>query len=145
MNQAEIEWDTDYNGEYDVEAKYLRNVSRLLDIFAGAEFEERSEHPERAAAGIRYVLPLLVTAEYRIDHRGSHKFGFEKEVQLTPRLDLHASYEVEIEPEEEWDWSETHVEHDWRLELEYRLTDSLYLTANYDSDHRGGGGMRVKF
>lgn len=145
VNQAELVWDTDYDGEYDIEAKYLRNVSRFLDIFAGGEFEERSEHRERAVAGIRYVLPFLVTTECRIDQRGSLKFGFEKEVQLTPRLDLHAFYEVELEPEEEWDWSETNVEHDWRLELEYRLTDSFYLTANYDSDHRAGGGVRVKF
>lgn len=146
-NQIEFEWDNNYEGEYDIEPKYLYNVSRFLDIFVGGEFtrDPHDETEDLGTWGVRYVLPLLVTAEYRMDHRGSHKLGFETELQLTDRLEFHAHYALEWELHEEWDYSDHEFKQEYRIELEYALNKDWKIVANHDSDHQGGIGIRRYF
>jgi len=146
-NQFEVEWDNNYTGEYDIEPQYLRNVTRFLDLFVGGEFDRNhdDEVTNHATWGFRYVLPLLIDMEYRVDHRGSMQLEFETELQLTDRLEVSGVYELEFELENHWDYSDVSIEHEYRVELEYRITKNFSLIGNYDSDHRGGGGARLRF
>lgn len=146
-NQLELEWDNNYTGEYDAEPKYLRNLSRFLDVFAGGEFErhEDGETENLGTLGFRYVLPMLITAEYRIDHRGGHELAFHAEIQLTDRLEAHGFYKIGFGLEDPWNYSHAELEQDYRAELEYRLNQTFSLIGNYDSDHQGGGGLRLRF
>jgi FtsP/CotA-like multicopper oxidase with cupredoxin domain len=145
-NQFELEWDNNYSGEYDVEPKYLRNISMYFDIFVGGEFTRNDGKNENLFTwGFRYLLPLLVEMEGRMSHEGTIKLGFGKEFQLTDRLELCGIYEIDFENEDEWDYNEINIEHEYRVELEYRLTKDLSFIANYDSDYRAGGGVRVRF
>ena len=95
--------------------------------------------------GARYVLPLLIDFEYRMDDRGSIQLGFENTLQLTDRLQLNAAYEVEFELEDRWKYDEADIEHEYVVELEYRFTKNISLIGNYDSDYRAGGGLRFRF
>jgi hypothetical protein len=146
-NQLELEWDNDYSGEYDIEPKYLRNISTYLDIFVGGEFTRNDEDKSENLFtwGFRYLLPLLVEMEGRMSQEGSIKLGFDKEFQFTDRLELHGIYEIDFENEDEWHYGEIDIEHEYRVELEYRLTKDFSFIANYDSDYRAGGGVRVRF
>ncbi len=145
-NQLEAEWDNNYKGEYDAEPKYLRNVSRFLDLYVGGEFKREDNHIENHAAwGFRYVLPMLIEMEYKIDHRGGQEIRFHSSIQLTDRLEARAFYELGFGFEHPWNYSEYEIEHDYRAELEYRVTKNFSLVCNYDSDYRGGGGIRLRF
>ena len=95
--------------------------------------------------GIRYVLPLIIDSTYRMDHNGGFQIGMDQHLQLTDRLQLNADYELEVELGEAWDYDELEVEHDYRVELEYRVTKDFSIVGNYDSDYRGGGGIRWRF
>lgn len=146
-NQFEVKWDNNYTGEYDVETKYFRNVTRFLDLYVGGEFE-RDEHYEienHATWGFRYVLPLLVEMEYEMNHGGGQSLEFHGEWHLTDRLEAHAFYKVGFGLEENWDYSDFHMTHEYRAELEYRVSKSFSLIGNYDSEHRGGGGVKLRF
>lgn len=146
-NQLEVSWDNNYTGEYDVVPKYLRNLSRFLDVYAGGEFVRNEDgHIENHAIwGFRYVLPMLVEFEYKMDQRGGQELGFHTELQLTDRLELHAFYELGFEFEDVWNYSELDITHEYRAELEYQINKTVSLVANYDSEHRGGGGVRFYF
>ncbi len=146
-NQLEVEWDNNYTGEYDVKPKYLRNMSRFLDLYAGGEFERQENHgaDNLATWGFRYMLPMLVELEYKMDHRGGQEIGLHGQLQLTGRLEVHGFYEVGFEFEKPWNYSGFEVEHEYRAELEYRVTKTFSLVGNYDSEHRGGGGVRLRF
>jgi len=146
-NILEVEWDNNYTGEYEIEPVYERNITRFFSLFAGGEFE-RDEHDEvenLATWGFRYVLPLIIDFEYRMDHRGTIQLGFGTTLQLTDRLQFNGEYEVAFELEDRWNYGDVDVEHDYVVELEYRVTKNFSLIGNYDSDHRGGGGVRLRF
>jgi len=146
-HQFEVKWDNNYTGEYEVEPVYAKHFGKYFDFFAGGDFErnDKDEIENVATWGFRYMLPMMVDSELRMDHRGTLQAGFETHLQLTDRLKFHGIYEVAWALEEAWDYSEVDVEHDYRAEFEYRLNDSVSLVGNYDSDHRGGGGIRFRF
>lgn len=127
-NILEVEWDNNYTGEYEVEPVYERSFTRFFSLFAGGEFE-RDEHDEvenLATWGFRYVLPLIIDFEYRMDHRGTIQLGFETTLQLTDRLQFNGEYEVAFELEDRWNYGDVDVEHDYVVELEYRVTKKLF-------------------
>ena len=145
-NQFEVHWDNNYEGEYEVEPMYLRNFTRFLDVFVGGEFKDKGKDKGNVATwGIRYVLPLYIEMEGRMDCHGDFRLQFEKEMQLTDRVELSGYYRINFEFKEPWKYSNLEIEHEYRVELEYRLTKNLSIVGNYDSEYRAGGGVKLRF
>ena len=131
-NGVGVEWDSDWEGAYEIGPYYERVLSRLLSVFVGGEFsdEEGEEAEELGLIGVRYILPFYIESELRLDTEGDLRFEAGSEVQLLPRLFFH--------------WF-VNTDDEWRYGMELILTKNISLTANHDSDYDAGAGMVVRF
>ncbi|WP_321389850.1 multicopper oxidase domain-containing protein [Emcibacter sp.] len=133
MVSAMIE--ADYDSAYEGEVAYSRTINRFLKLYAGGWFEREEEdgtwHDRNVAmAGVRYVLPLLIEADLRVDSKGHVRFGLESELQLTSRLSF------------EWNWN---TDDEWETVLEYEISKRFSLVGGHMSRFGTGGGVLVKF
>lgn len=84
----------------------------------------------RGVVGFRYLLPLFLNADLRLDNRGHLRFGLDGETWLLPRTWLHYSWNSDME---------------YDVHLEQRLSQYLSLTGGYNSDYRWGAGLMARF
>jgi FtsP/CotA-like multicopper oxidase with cupredoxin domain len=131
-NRFEIDWDFDWRDEYEIEPVYVRNLSRWLDVYAGGSFEENEDGSEENVGmlGVRYVLPLLITADLRLETNGEVHFGLSSELQLQTRLKF------------EWEWN---TDKEYELGLEYELNKAVSIYASHGSEFETGVGLLLKF
>ncbi len=126
-NEFGVEWDSDWESAYDISPWYGRYVSRFLTVFIGGEF---NEDEKLGVAGIRYVLPLYIETELRVDDNGDFRLAGAGEIQLLPRLSLA--------------WT-ANTDDEWRYGLEWRISKTFSITASHDSDYDAGAGVRIRF
>jgi FtsP/CotA-like multicopper oxidase with cupredoxin domain len=132
-NTIEIEYDWNYKNEYEYEAIYLRNINRFLNLYVGINAERVKNNPKSkvsAIFGARYLLPLLLVADIRLDTKGHWRAEFESNMQLTNRTNFLWSYNTDKE---------------YRFTLLYEINKNIFLIGTYDSDFKWGGGMQVTF
>jgi FtsP/CotA-like multicopper oxidase with cupredoxin domain len=132
-NAFEIEYDYNYEKEYDIDIIYERSFTRYFDVYAGAnlEREDSDKKPDNAGVfGFHYVLPLLIESDLRVDTNGHFRFGLSSDLQFTDRTKF------------EWMWN---TDKEYRFTLSYEVTKTFLITGLYDSDFHWGGGIRVKF
>lgn len=131
-NSFEVAFDFDWQDEFEVEPIYVRNLSRWLDVYAGGSFEEDEDGTEENVGmfGVRYVLPMLITADLRVETNGDVHFGLESELQLTKRLRF------------EWQWN---TDDEYELGLEYELNKAASIFAAFGSEYETGAGLLFKF
>jgi FtsP/CotA-like multicopper oxidase with cupredoxin domain len=130
-NAVNLEYDWDYEDEYEIEATYERSLNRFLELYAGAELEkEEGEQETTAIAGIHYLLPLMIDADWRIDSEGSGRLALGSELQLTD----HTSFA----------W-EANTDSEYRFNLEYELNKRFSVMGNYDDQYDWGVGFELKF
>lgn len=83
--------DFDYKGHYHFDPAYelfVGNAS-LFRAFAGGDLKNTyHENHSMFVAGFRYVLPLMIDSELRVDHAGHFRFQAQSEIELTSRLSL---------------------------------------------------------
>jgi len=132
-NAFEIEYDYNYEKEYDIDVTYERSITRFFDIYGGvnSEREGSDEKPETTGIlGVHYVLPLLIESDLRVDSDGKFRVGLGSDLQLTDRFKF------------EWSWN---TDSEYRFTLSCEITKTILVTAAYDSDFKWGAGLRVKF
>jgi hypothetical protein len=132
-NSIEFEYDYNYKKEYDAELIYARSITRFFDVYAGGNFEreDKDEKAENTAiVGIRYVLPMLIESNLRINSKGKVRLALGSNLQLTERTKFGWSYNTDKE---------------YRFNLAYEINKKMLLAATYDSDSKWGLGLRVKF
>lgn len=132
-NAFEVEYDHNFKKAYDIEATYSRSFTRFLEIYAGGQFERenKNEKPENLAiVGIKYVLPLLINSNIRVDNNGNFRLGISSDLQLTDRL--------------KFEWS-ANTNEEYMTSLSYELNKNFLITSTYDSDYNWGVGGRIKF
>ncbi|MES2456402.1 MAG: multicopper oxidase domain-containing protein [Bacteroidota bacterium] len=96
-------------------------------------FGQLSNQKNRKAAviGVQYTLPMLITAEARLDSRGKIRFQLMREdVPLTSRLRLNVMGNTDKE---------------YMAGLRYILTRSFSLSTHYDSDMGYGAGITITY
>jgi hypothetical protein len=96
-------------------------------------FGQLSNQKNRKAAviGVQYTLPMLVTAEARLDSKGKLRFQFMREdVPLTSRLRLNIMGNTDKE---------------YMAGFRYIVTKHFSLSTHYDSDMGYGGGITVTY
>ncbi len=82
-------------------------------------------------AGLRYLLPLFIQAELRIDYTGHLRFQLSRnDFALTSRLRLSGM----------WNTDNT-----YDLGMSYILIKYFSLSADYDSDFGIGGGITYTY
>lgn len=129
----ELEYDSNYNKEYDVELIYAHSFTRFLDVYAGgsSERDDKNNKPDNTAIfGARYMLPLLIESDLRVDSEGDFRLRFSSNIQLTDRTKF------------EWSFN---TDNEYRFSIPYEINKMTLLSATYDSDFRWGFGLRVKF
>ncbi len=96
-------------------------------------FGQISNQSNRKAfmAGIEYTLPMLVTAQARVDTKGKFRFQLSREdVPLTPRLRLSAMANTDKE---------------YMTGLKYTVRKWFSLSTHYDSDMGFGAGITLLY
>jgi hypothetical protein len=130
-NAIELGFDYDYQDEYEIDVVYERSINRFFDVFVGGDFQgDEQKNESLAVLGIRYVLPMLIYSEIRLDSKGNARLELSSDLQLTNRT--------------KFDWL-VNTDDEYRLGLEYEITKKVSLVANFDSDYDGGVGIKVKF
>ncbi len=131
-NRFEIDWDFDWQDEYEIEPVYVRNLSRWLDVYVGGSFEADEDGSEENVGmlGLRYVLPMLITADLRLETNGDVHFGLSSELQLQKRLKF------------EWEWN---TDKEYEIGLEYELNKAVSIYASHGSEYETGVGLLLKF
>ena len=132
-NSIEFEYDYNYKKEYDAELIYASSITRFLDIYAGGNFEreDKDEKAENTAiVGIRYVLPMLIESNLRINSKDKVRLALGSDLQLTERTKFGWSYNTNKE---------------YRFNFAYEINKKILLAATYDSDFKWGVGLRVRF
>jgi hypothetical protein len=94
-------------------------------------FGQPSNQSNRKAfvAGVEYVLPMLIRAQFRMDSKGKFRFQVGREdIPLTPRLRLNALWNTDKE---------------YMAGFRYILRKWLALSTHYDSDMGYGAGITI--
>ncbi len=119
-----LDWKNDWTGHYEIHPSLNRYVGRFLQLFVGAELEDDENV---AISGIRYVLPLLLEAEIRVDHTGILRLQIEREHAITRRT--RAGWMIASDKE-------------WRVEMDYLIRRHVAITGNIDSEFPAGVGIK---
>jgi hypothetical protein len=88
-----------------------------------------NENKNLATAGLTYFLPLLITAEGRIDNTGHVRFQLQRQdLALTKRTRFNFFWNTDKE---------------YQLGLKYVVARNFALSGSYDSDYGWGAGISL--
>ncbi|MBC8005032.1 MAG: multicopper oxidase domain-containing protein [Verrucomicrobia bacterium] len=136
-NVLDLEYRFNYKGSYEFQPDYERYIDKrqFLSVYAGGDirsnFQEQNDKEDDvrqvAVAGIRYLLPLFIESELRVDHMGKVRFQLKREdIPLTRRLRLTLSANTDKE---------------YNIDFDYFLYRFISIHATYDSDYKYGAGL----
>ncbi|MGB3548511.1 MAG: multicopper oxidase domain-containing protein [Saprospiraceae bacterium] len=148
-NEFSLEGDTDYDGNFEIEGKAMRYLDprQYFAPYVGLEVDgaqvmnreinqEELEVETVGMVGVRYLLPMMVWSDLRVDHRGNFEFQLEREdIPLTSRWRASA--------QARYQFSGKTVE--YTFGTSYILGQYWGVSASYDSDFGLGGGLRIMF
>lgn len=126
-----------YGNQYEFQPDYQRFIDRrqFFSLYAGADirntFQVKEGNTEKdrrvAVVGARYLLPLFVLAELRVDHNGDVRFQLAREdMPITRRLRLSMNVNTDLE---------------YNIDFDYFVRKYLSIHASYDSDFKYGVGL----
>lgn len=125
--EAEYDWDD----LLELEADYAYRFDRFTQAYAGIDLEKEQHHKTETlgVVGIRYLLPLMIDSDLRVDDQGDIRLELSSELQLTKRTAL------------EWFWN-TDEEHG--VSWHYEFNKKLALTLSTDSEFDAGIGFEFR-
>lgn len=129
-NAIMLEYDYGYEKSFEIEFDYNRRFSRFLSGFVGIEVEREDDEDTEVVgvAGFRYVLPLLIESQWRIDTEGGLRLSLNSHLQLTDRIFFNWQADTDKE---------------YRIGLLYEFNKHLSMVTQYDSDYKWGLGVRL--
>ncbi len=137
----------DYRGDYQGEARFgrlfgnmqfleayvgvdARRLNRLPDMVPGTQ-DYRLNNRTVGVAGLRYLLPLFIQTDLRIDDTGHLRFQIGRsDLALTSRLRLSGMWNTDNE---------------YDIGMSYILTRYFSISGTYDSDFGGGLGIMYTY
>ena len=137
----------DYRGDFETEARFGRLFGNMqfLEAYVGADIRRlnrlhnftpgsrdyRIENRSVATLGVRYLLPMFIQTDLRVDDTGHFRFQISRsDLDLTARLRLDAMWNTDRE---------------YDVGMHYIVTKSFSLSANYDSHFGAGGGLTYTY
>ncbi|WP_298771358.1 multicopper oxidase domain-containing protein [uncultured Shewanella sp.] len=134
-NNVALNWQYNWNDQYDVSLGYYRYFNRFFSLYAGFNTDtDMDPHRNRGVLGFYYLLPFDIDSLNWVDHRGNLRTQLSKPFQITDRLSLTTEFEYD-----------SYAYTSWGVGLNYWLTRRVSFTVNYDSDYYGGAGISVRF
>lgn len=145
--QFSLEGEADYDGNFEIEGKAMRYIDprQFFSAYLGFEFDgEQMMDPELgreeleteavALAGVRYLLPMLIWSDLRVDHRGRFELQLEREdIPLTKRWRASAGGR----------YSFSNQAYEYTFGTSYILGQYVAVNARYDSDYGLGAGIQL--
>jgi hypothetical protein len=128
-----------YKNQYEFQPDYQRFLDKhqFLSVYAGADIRntfqlvENGKQTDRRVGvlGVRYLLPMFMQSEVRIDHLGNVRFQLSRnDMPITKRLRLSLVGNT--------DW-------EYNIDFDYNIAKRFYIHASYDSDYKYGAGLTV--
>ncbi len=152
-NQFILKGEYGWNKNLEAEFTYERYLDDYFRVFGGVNVENEGEDSldeihTTAVAGIRYLLPMLINSELRIDNNLRPQLSLSADLMIFPRWGIFGEYEYQMdfgwvndfEPGEDFREETT-----WQVGLEYVLSKNVMLLGSYDSRFGAGGGVSVLF
>lgn len=152
-NQFTLKGEYGWNENLEAEFTYERYLNDYFRLFGGINVENEGEDNldeinTTAIAGVRYLLPMLINSELRIDNNLRPQLSLSADLMIFPRLGIFGEYEYQMdfgwvndfEPGEDFREETT-----WQVGLEYVLSKNFMLIGSYDSRFGVGGGISVLF
>ena len=152
-NQFILRGEYGWNKNLEAEFSYERYLNDYFRVFGGVNVENGMEDSlddlsTTAVAGIRYLLPLLVNSELRVDSKLRPQIGLSADVMVFPRIGVFGKYEYQMD----FGWvndlpagSNYESETTWQVGMEYVLGKNFKLMGSYDNRFGAGGGLSVLF
>lgn len=146
----ETEWRLGLNNQkgYESESHIGRYIGRnqFMLLYTGWDYRYRKDNEEEKnifgqtntkdnrgvfCLGAQYILPLLVTADFRVDHTGNVRLQLIRDdIPLTSRLRLNGMVNTDTE---------------YMVGLRYTITKYVSLSSHYDSDMGLGAGLTLTY
>ena len=132
----QLEYESDWNGDYETEALYRYRISRYLSVHAGVTADRadgasgrRADDDEDAkpVLGIGYLLPLLVEADLQAEGNAV-ELELSASLMLTERL--------------EFSWY-ADTEEEYSVDLHYTFTPRVRGAVRYHSDFGTGLSLEI--
>ena len=152
-NQLSIAAEYGWNENLEAEVTYERYLNDYFRLFGGITVENEMENSldeleTVAIGGIRYLLPLLINSELRIDNKLRPQVGLNAGVMVFPRIGVFGEFEYQMDFGWVNDLPATvnyEEETTWQTGLEYRLGKNISLYGSYDNRFGAGGGLSILF
>jgi FtsP/CotA-like multicopper oxidase with cupredoxin domain len=131
-NFIQLDFDADYDGQYDTEVILGRRFSKFFAVYIGANANKFDDidTATQGMYGLRYILPLLIEAEVEADENGEIQLELSSSLQLTDRL----VFNWQIDTDDEY-----------QVELHYEVNKQFLLSINHDSKFSNGAGVSYRF
>ena len=152
-NQFTFRGEYGWNKNMEVEATYERYLNDYFRVFGGVNVENELDDSldkinTTAIGGIRYLMPLLINADLRIDNELRPQISFSKATMIFPHVLLYGEYVYQadfgwvndFEPGRDYEKETT-----WQVGLEYILGRNFSLMGSYDNRFGVGGGLSARF
>jgi len=152
-NQFSVMGEYGWNKNLEAEFTYERYLNDYFRVFGGVNVENEGEDSleeinTTAIAGVRWLMPLLINSDFRIDSKLRPQVSFSTGFMIFPRLGIYGEYEYQMDfgwdgklPEGQNFEEET----TWQVGLEYVLSRNFSLMGSYDNRFGGGGGLSLRF
>lgn len=152
-NQFSFAGELGWNKNMEAEVTYERYLNDYFRLFGGVnvenEMEDSLEDLETVAiGGVRYLLPLLINSEVRIDSKLRPQIGLFKETLIFPHIAVYGEYEYQMD----FGWGNDlengvnyQSETTWQVGLEYIFARNFALVGSYDNRFGFGGGISALF
>ncbi|RDK87367.1 multicopper oxidase domain-containing protein [Marinirhabdus gelatinilytica] len=152
-NQFALRGEYGWSKNLEAEFTYERYLNDYFRVFGGVNVENEGEDSleeinTTAIAGVRWLMPLLINSDFRIDSKLRPQISFSTGFMIFPRLGIYGEYEYQMDfgwdgklPEGQ-DFDE---ETTWQVGLEYVLSRDFSLMGSYDNRFGAGGGLSLRF
>ena len=151
-NQFALRGEYGWNKNLEAEFTYERYLNDYFRVFGGVNVENEGadsleEINTTAIAGVRWLMPLLINSDFRIDSKLRPQVSFSTGFMIFPRLGIYGEYEYQMDFG--WDGKlpagqNFEEETTWQVGLEYVLSRNFSLMASYDN-RDAGAGLSLRF
>ncbi|WP_343487414.1 multicopper oxidase domain-containing protein [Allomuricauda sp. d1] len=152
-NQFTLRGEYGWNENLEAEFTYERWLNSYFRVFGGVNVENEGEDSldeisTTGVVGVRYLLPLLIDSDLRIDNKLRPTISFATATMIFRNIALYGEYEYQMDFgwvtdfEEGIDFEE---ETTWQVGLEYVLSRNFSLMGSYDNRFGWGGGLSARF
>ena len=123
--------------EFQPDYQYFLDKRQFLSAYIGADIRNTFQVTENGkridrkvgVIGVRYLLPMFLLSELRVDHYGEVRFQLTRnDIAITRRLRLSLSANTDKE---------------FNIDFDHNIGKRFYIHASYDSDYKYGAGLTV--